>query len=152
MRLVEARLGRKDRVVELLAPGRDAGFDSHPLELIAGERRLDVGIQELGAGLAELAVRNPAVLAEDNDRGVLLGLDRDLGGEPCAEQVRANGLTETRLGQEQEVSRAPRRTTTSGAISRDFGVKRSAWHGAAVTSFDTIRWRKSSASGPATLT
>jgi hypothetical protein len=49
-------------------------------------------------------------------------------------------------------SSAAWRTTTSGAISRDFGVRRSAWHGAAVTSFDSIRWRNSSVSGPDTRT
>ena len=37
-------------------------------------------------------------------------------------------------------------------MTRAFGVRSSARQGAAVTSFDSIRWRKSSASGPATLT
>src|SRR5581483_7626641 len=35
VRLVEPRLGGKDRVVELLAPGRDAGLDPGALEVVA---------------------------------------------------------------------------------------------------------------------
>jgi hypothetical protein len=49
-------------------------------------------------------------------------------------------------------SSGPRRTTTRVAITRAFGVRRSASHGASVTSFETIRCRKSSASGPWTRT
>ena len=48
-------------------------------------------------------VRDAAVLAEDDDRRVLLRLDLDLGREPRAKQRRADRLAETRLGQEQEV-------------------------------------------------
>ena len=81
-----------------------ARLDPHPLELLAGERRLEVGVEQLGAGLAELVVRDPTVLAEDDDRRVLLGLDLDLGREPRAKQVRAHRLPETGLGQQQEVA------------------------------------------------
>ena len=102
MRLVEARFGGKDRVVESLPrPGRR--FDSHPLELVSGKRRLEVSVEQLCAGLAELAVRKRTVFAEDDDRGVLFGLDLDLRREPRSEQGRANGLSETGLGQKQEL-------------------------------------------------
>jgi hypothetical protein len=49
-------------------------------------------------------------------------------------------------------SSSARRTTISGAISRALGVSSIAGQGAWVTSFESIRWRKSSASGPATRT
>ena len=60
-------------------------------------------------------------------------------------------LSETGLGQKQEVLVAAA-DDASGAITRAFAVRSSAGHGATVTSFDTMRWRKSSASGPATRT
>ena len=151
VRLVQAGFRRQDRVVELLAPRRDASLDPHPLELLAGKRRLEPRVEHLCPGLAELDARDLSVLTEHDDRGVFLALDLDLGRELRAEQGRAHGFAETRFGQEEEVL-GPSPDTTSGAMRRDFGVSSSAWQGAAVTSFDTIRWRKSSASGPATPT
>ena len=49
-------------------------------------------------------------------------------------------------------SSSARRTTTSGAIRRAFGVSSIARHGASSTSFESMRCRKSAASGPATRT
>ena len=72
----------------------------------------------------------PLAVAEDDRRRVLLGLDLALGREPRAQERRAHRLAEPRLGEQQEVVVRPRRTTTSGAMSRAFGVSSSASHGA----------------------
>ena len=101
--LVEPRLGRQDRVVDLGSPARRAREDPQPLELLVGRRRLDVCVEHLDGGHAVVASRNPLGVAEDDRRGVLLRLDLALGGDPHPGQVRAHRLAELGLGEEQEV-------------------------------------------------
>ena len=103
VRLVETCFGRKDRVVELLAPGRPRALDAQALRLAFRERRLGVAVEELRSRLAQLVVRNPALLAERDHRDVLLGLDLDLRGEPGAQESGAHRITEPGLGEQQEV-------------------------------------------------
>ena len=56
VRLVQPGLGGKDRAVELLAPGRGRGLDPDALDLVRGQGRRNVGVDELRAGLAQLLV------------------------------------------------------------------------------------------------
>jgi hypothetical protein len=103
VRLRQARFGGENRVVDLLPPRRSPGLDPEPLELLVGEGRLDVLVEQLGGRLAVLAVRDASVLAEDDDRPVLLGLDFHLRGKPGAQQCRLHRLPESGLGEKQEV-------------------------------------------------
>ena len=82
---------------------------------------------------------------------VLLGLDLHLGAKAHAREVPKHDVAELGLGEQEEVV-SPRRQTVSGAITRAFGVRSSASHDSCETSLETMRWRKSSASGPRTPT
>ena len=121
VRLVEARLGREDRVVDSL-PQAGAAASIRMRSTSSAERVGSTSASSSSdAGLAELLVRDPAVLAEDDDRRVLLRLDLDLGREPRAKQGGADRLAEPGSVRSRKSSSA-RRTTTSGAITRAFGV------------------------------
>ena len=91
VRLVEARFCGQDAIVDLSAPAWDARLDPPALELL----------------LIHLFARRPLVehffAAEDEPRLVLLGLDLRLRGEAHPDELRASGLAELRLRQEQKV-------------------------------------------------
>ena len=109
---VEPCLGGKDAVVELAAPGGCSGENPEPLQLLLGEgvEGIERRVEQLVGGNAEIGRRNRPFgcrLAQHDHRRVLLGLDRALGSEAEAEQLRCDALTERRLGQEQEVVGVP---------------------------------------------
>jgi len=83
--------GREDPLVDLTAPARNACFDPPALELL----------------LADLLSRRTVVehfpTAEDQPRLVLLRLDLGLCREARAQQLRADRVSELRLGQHQEI-------------------------------------------------
>ena len=152
VRLVEPGLGRQDRVVDLLAPGGDAGLDPDPLELVRAEGGLELRVEHLhGSGqLAGQPLRR-----------------RRRRASRCAPPARSR--TSRRSAPRSRVARTaspssgsvssrkssgPRRHTRSGAISRALRREQERVDdlAAQVTSFESIRWRRSSASGPATRT
>jgi hypothetical protein len=53
-------------VVDLLPPGRRAGLDPEPLELLGGDRDVEVCIQDLRGRLAVVVRRDPVGGAEDD--------------------------------------------------------------------------------------
>src|SRR5207237_10747001 len=87
-------LRRSDPVRALPAPPGEPGLDPPALELLLGH------LVTLGPLVQDLS------MAEDEPRLVLLGLDLHLRGEPCARELRAHGLAELRLRQQQEILRA----------------------------------------------
>ena len=91
-------------LVDLAAPARRAGEDAQPLELVVGAARRPTRRRApRPPARRSRAFGIPSALAEDDRRGVLLGLDLALRGDPHPRQVRAHGLAELGLGQEQEV-------------------------------------------------
>ena len=69
VRLVEARFGRQDRVVELLTPGGSRALDAQAFGLGFGEGRLGVAVEQLGSRLSKLVVRYLALLSERDPAG-----------------------------------------------------------------------------------
>ena len=129
--LLEPRLGGEDPVVELATPRRRAGEDPEPLELVRRRsgRRSGLGVEQLGGGHAVVGggIALRAAAAEDDvevcSSRSIVALRREAG----AEQLACDALAKRRLGQREEVVRAAAQTT-SGAISRAFGVSSSASH------------------------
>jgi hypothetical protein len=101
--LIEACLGGQDALVQLAAPARRARQDAKPLELVVRMLCRELAVEHLDRRNSVVGGGNPVGTAEDDRRGVLLGLDLALGGEAHPRHVSANGLAELGLGQEQEV-------------------------------------------------
>src|SRR5581483_8574043 len=104
--LVEPGLRRQDPAVELAPPARRPRQDAQALELLVRRAGVDAGVEHLDRRDAEVARRDAAVAAEDDDGGVLLRLDLAARGDAQAAELRRHGLPELGLGEEQEVVRA----------------------------------------------
>ena len=147
--LVEPGLGGKDALVDLAAPARCAGEDPQALQLLVGRPASRRSRAPRPPARRSRASESPR-LAEDDRRGVLLELDL-AASRRCASASgeREHGVAELGLGQEQEVvlAAAPdderrdhARLSASAAAPRRSRP--------ASTSFETMRCRRSPASGP----
>src|SRR5438034_383726 len=91
-RLVQTCLCGQDRVVELLAPGGNSGFDPRPFELARIDRLRNLGIEELHR--AGDLTRKPFGVSEDKRRRVLFELDLAFRCETSTEQSRLHDVAE----------------------------------------------------------
>src|SRR5581483_3181361 len=101
VRRLEPRFGRQHAVVELPSPARHAGLDPAALELVAVDRGLEARVEEL-AGAGEVR-REAALVAEDEYRRMLLGLDLAVEPKPHPDEQPADDLGELGLGQDEIV-------------------------------------------------
>ena len=101
--LVEAGFGREDALVELAAPARRAREDTEALELLVRGLRGDFAVEHLHRRNPVVRRGNPFGAAENDRRGVRLGLDLALRREAHSRHVSADRLAELGLRQEQEV-------------------------------------------------
>jgi len=101
--LVEACLGRHHTIVDLSAEARCTRADSHELELLVVDVRLDVEVEELHCRNSEIAGRDAFERPQRDERSVCLGLDLTLQREAGAGQRRPDGRAEARLREHEEV-------------------------------------------------
>ena len=154
---VEAGLGRKDAIVDLAAEARRPGADAQELELVVVDRRLECARraprpQECRSPRSGSLRASPRTTTDECSSSSI----SHFAANRERSERRANALAEARPRSGGGSRRRHAGGPTSGAITRAFGVRRSASHASPIpsasTSFETIAWRYDAASGPRTPT